>query len=1650
MSIKLLHLLALLLSLSMIRPQDCTDQEYITGECFCVERFKFPNPLVGTITGGVVENENYLYTDCLDELANNQDSFVWGYQVTPTTEVIKLPSIYFYSFTKYNTREAFCLETCKKPYLRTPKIFKLFKAPNYTGGPFTVDTSCLLFGRCWETAQDALAVAAMAEHLNYHDKREQNNLPLYIARWTKWGGPNMVYQGINLQTSAISCQTENLEHRYRIALPDSDPFSYRGLGAGYIDANELLTGDPRLSTLSDCHILECLYITLQAGNNPICSTPGVLYYNDPAQANNFTTLCQQYPNNYTTMGLTVCDTAAKCQRSGCALPQTCESTFPTGTPVCGSDYQLYTSASSYCAAKTAGTVNSYSTCDGTCDQSACDKQKCINSFSSSTSSYTNGVCQTNSGIFYSSISSFCAQAGNSKTSSRLCGPNNDQPCTQSQCCEDNCNTQGQNIGCRADTNVLTSYSTYCSQKCSGQTYNLNPCYNGGTIVDCTSCGNTCVNNLNGLYTNPSTVCGDNDVFYETKQAFCDYKAVHPSVQVLFCANNIPCNGESECCNNNCAKNNPNYPGGCYQGLDFTASVSTYCNFYCANNRTAQLVSSNPLVCCSNKCLATENKHAVCDPVSYAVVSAEDQCAVQCSNSNVTYLGCGSNDCSSNDCALKKCMDSEPNDLIAGQVVCGNNSVLYANKQSFCQAKIANSTIAYVAFPYESNFDQNNCNLQACIFNKRDSFYARCDSDNNLFTNVSQYCTSLLAGNLTLAMCDDLSQPGNQIACTEAQCRLRSCVSSFTPLCSDGPSYELQSNAEQYCAAFGLDASYADNFTSCQGGCTERDCRFKKCLTDNDERNYCGNDGQIYANKFDFCTYSVDHTSFNEAVCADNLDCNTASGCFVNTCVTSFDSSFVGVCDTAFNLYQSKVSYCEALYSDPSIALRECTNSQGQINHCTPTECCELQCLETFQPVCDTNYLLIDNGEEFCSQVCSSQNELPNIHQCDGGCTQLKCDQIDCENTNPNHGYCGSNGIFYQNNVDFCQQQISNPTLSELMCDNGSCTQEIDCKIVYCTLENNQTWYPRCDSDFYVYTDLEEYCTAKLTSDSFNDLMCGDRACNSNECCQTDCQSQEFKKVCGPSPNFVYYDNETNYCQTLCQTTDFATSVNGCTTDCTAFDCDFKKCVHVEAHDAICGSDSIYYLSKNAFCAEKLNHGVTEVLCNGDQCESDTDCCLAICHQNNPVTTYQPRCNSGYEFLETRDHYCLSLCTKKTGYHDLMCGNQYCSQNQCCAQNCNANTPNYLPVCSSTYAPLSLNLYCDSYCTDNTFTRYSCPGGCTNASCQNLKCDKALVSVTGPICLKNEYQDKHYYNNIIEYCSTKVALNDFVYTIGETANCTSSNCSNEYDCCVNRCLEDGLFTGCDGVNYKPLTPSNYCQARCRNPSQNAPFVKCYNDNNGQQENCNERKCCMKNMTLNNVPQPICASNGTVFLNYNSYCNYKANVNSAVSVLVSNELDFSICASDFQIYTNISTFCYAKFLNNAITDTGSCSGNSCNSTTCCNKKCNLSLLHPVIVDSGKGGYTAYQNSCFASCAVSNPNIIMTCAVGTSTNECYAHYCMQVKKCNTKNTKYICASDRKIYSTNCEMKCRDLTKNFDCPNTLIISQVYLNTCAVRCATS
>ena len=1724
MSNRLLRLLTITLALSTLRADVCVpgDPDYAPVECACDARLKPPT---------YTEEEDMWYDliDCHNEFQNYPFQGVWGYSMTTLNS--RETEYYAYHMRYYADYETYCAAICFNNQIRTPSYFFKFPAPVTTSTDFVLNSQDVLYSYAKKTPEQSVALAAMLENLPFHENRAQWGLPFQKYTLVKWGGPTMTYKGYNFQNGTTQCKMLLTEFYYRTVLPATSPYVFTGMGypADRYDIYESQVTPEMIP----CVIAECQYKIFLANNVPICSN-GVLYCKNYAAEFNHTALCDNFEARDGADSIVICHTPEDCQRAGCAYADPCDNQQTVEYPVCGNNYQLYTSAEQYDADVAQNLVSSHFSCgESACTQAYCDKKKCEDSFGDYPFP-TGSVCHVD-GSLYNSISDFCNNAGYLRADSRLCGPNGDQACSLSDCCQAECNTHGSTDVCNSNDQI-ESYASYCANKCQNSGYQIKLCYDGNsTPVNCTTCDSPCVAELNALYSSPDSVCGTNNQFYSTKGAYCIEKDVNASLEVRWCANNTPCpdgpsccfanckadnpnyeggcyaghldfihsvddycnfkcsnngvaelvsndpdqccnqnciannpnytggcyvnhltfihepaqfcnfycaNGESvefvsgdqnECCNQNCLANNPEYPGGCYANhLDFITTGTEFCNYYCLRNEVVELISNDPLECCSEKCLLTENRLDACDPLTFDLANPAIQCVSNCPTANYQYLTCGGSACTQSDCNVKKCVVDEPNSADDHLGVCGSNSTLYSGKQAFCEAKELNSALLYVNFPAGVPHDEYNCKVQACISKNQDTYYARCNNEHLIYHTVQDYCHALaLNPTLPILKCDDPYNPGFKIPCNAQQCEVGDCVDDFLPICGNAPEYPLLDDAVTHCQEVVADETYDDNFTHCEGGCTAGDCDKLRCLAAHVERGYCDSNGTFHNNKSLYCDAILADTGLTQAVCNISTGCNTATNCSINHCVNSFNGNFNAVCGLDYIKYETAEDYCRAKNSNPGLSLLMCQDQSGASVPCNLDQCCHHECIGDFQPLCNSASVLVSDADSYCTSYCTDPSIEDTVFHCDGGCSQLDCDRQLCLENNPDHGYCGNNGIFYADNLSYCNDKITDNSIAEINCNGQSCTAQAGCDVAYCIHQEQGGWYARCDTAYNEYDTPETYCEAKHSIAGFADLLCLSGPCTADECCRVECAENDFNSVCGPSPDFSLYNDESEYCGNVCQSSGFDTQVHRCgSEDCVQEDCDEMKCVHDLGHDNVCGSDSQYYTSKDAFCASKRSTGITEVLCNGTECASQNDCCFAACQENNPEESYVPRCNGEFEFLETRDEYCNSVCSETTAHSDLMCDDDFCSKDECCLKECNETTVDFVPVCGPNYEVLTLNLYCDNYCVDNNFTHHACDNGCDESKCENLECNHTLQSVTGSICLSEAYNDQNYFDDLAAYCSAKVDQLDYVYTIGDQVSCSGSNCADDVECCYNRCLEDEQHTTCNRSDFGLLTPHAFCSAKCgfNIPQEALEFERCI-DSSGNRIDCTDRMCCMKDLTINDIPEPLCSSTGIVFLTHASYCNHKTHIDTGLDVLVSEDIDFAICASDYTLYSSIYAFCTAKAQNSTLVDTGLCNGSTCNSQSCCTSQCDSTNLLSVIVNLGSGSYTGYPSLCHANCAVANPAVLMTCSAGVSEEDCELQYCMQSKGCDSAEQRYVCASDNMLYPSACEAECRGLTKQFNC---------------------
>lgn len=385
----------------------------------------------------------------------------------------------------------------------------------------------------------------------------------------------------------------------------------------------------------------------------------------------------------------------------------------------------------------------------------------------------------------------------------------------------------------------------------------------------------------------------------------------------------------------------------------------------------------------------------------------------------------------------------------------------------------------------------------------------------------------------------------------------------------------------------------------------------------------------------------------------------------------------------------------------------------------------------------------------------------------------------------------------------------------------------------------------CGSDENQYSDIDDICDAYCGNRTLQFAAAcsiyGDVDCTDYPGCGTTCAiPTEGEAVCGDDGNL--YTTSADYCAALGNET--VTGYKACDGACTAEDCEIKVCLfYLEKVNyqttTICGDSGTFYNNHEDYCVAKVNE--TEkyfLLCDGEACTQNSDCCLKHCTVTyNSDTTF---CASDFTTYANRDDYCADHCDGSPVTLNSTCGAN-CSSEECCELECLNNT--YLDTCIDNDDSLYTQ---SSYCYDSCFSSvesttacnlFDSPIPCTQNYCSYLACQadyEATITSYSHIC----GQANGPYDTAEEFCNARYLTGDETGVL----SCNCSVCTSVEACEKAKCVNDfsNSFVnqcGLHSSSYVYYTNiSDFCDDFIGDGVTN---VKCAG------VECTNQECCIKN-------------------------------------------------------------------------------------------------------------------------------------------------------------------------------------------------------------
>lgn len=930
-------------------------------------------------------------------------------------------------------------------------------------------------------------------------------------------------------------------------------------------------------------------------------------------------------------------------------------------------------------------------------------------------------------------------------------------CEELSCCQTNC--LGASLtGCKPDSFEYKNAEDYCDDFCDGDIY---------TPIICDSCTQTDCDKLN---------C-EADLIAITG-SICLATAIGNPEQTFF----------------------ENISDYCQEAK--SAAVTTYslADYDCSSGSCADMSD-----CCERNCLTDTTFKQQCDATGQGLIDQADYCEYKCKSSsliprecynpsdNVTVIACST-------CAQPEC-EYEIENIYASQIVggnlqvegvCGNDNVSYDTIREFCRAKVAGNADLQMCFDIQGNVKVCETDSECCISN--------CLDDNIIFVPVCEDVTYDYISEAA-AYCDifcpdrefDSYQTGVDADKLERECAIQKCIeldTSFIDVCTTD-TYLLVTE-ELNCVASVDDAPYTTR-TCGSSACTQDDCDLQRCefesLANYNFTKVCANDNILYETKALYCSAKAMSSSLETVTCSSG-ECS-AKTCCESNCVAGFAAGAENFCNTAYVLYSDPETFCAASCDGTGVETLELLMCNGEL--CTKSECCNMDCVQTAQDVCDPT-LLVDaqvpvDSSLYCENKCNSgETYTQNIKTCASDCTGDDCTKFKCiYDLLADYGLgivCASDRRLYSNADSYCTAKYASNDSSnftytkcerageEIVCESSSACCEAACVDSF-----SSSYLPRCTSDYVWAATAGEYCSNVCGNQTLTDKMCTDADFNVNLCTQDQCCEEECLAATDYVPkcdsNYTFLD-QADYCDLKCNDnhTDFKTC-NGPCTDQTS--CEEAKCnnlLSAYATENICLDSAVdgetFYDSLTTYCqfqaANDTNYTESNFLkCNNDFCDTTGECCNA-------------KCNIELNYMDT---------CHPTTYAVL-------TQVQDCAYNCDL-----------TNTPAATNK-----CMDAT-TQISCP------NCKKFECVDGNSGHTGTICLETSLDDSYFFSDKYDYCDAMIAEGNTDYVlVNSDFICTDSSCDEAVECCILSCNADTSINAvCLISNYSLVLKNAFCTATC---------------------------------------------------------------------------------------------------------------------------------------------------------------------------------------------------------------------------------------------
>ena len=1150
-----------------------------------------------------------------------------------------------------------------------------------------------------------------------------------------------------------------------------------------------------------------------------------------------------------------------------------------------------------------------------CELFDCKVQQC----KAETNNTYNTICletMFHGNFFYANLDNYCDVAVSQNEQSYditltdfAC--NGGECANMDDCCYYRCMTEAYIDSCSADAHGVIDHDAYCSHRCYNNVDRVNMtldlCYDAnGQQIACGDCAVfDCEDNIIALAYSFTTVCIDDNgssLFFASYLSYCGHLVMNTMSYTI--VNDNTCNGQ-----------------GCTDATD----------------------------CCFNVCMSQAYQPG-CDS-NFTFFNQTDYCTAHCGAGAPTLTLCGDQVCSEDVCYFRKCMDViRP----VYQEMCLKDSVnsthFFLTKVDYCNAKVLAQETDFTNFDEIFCVNEGRCDTvqECCHYRCTETDYMPgCHTTLHHLVSEQEFCAFRCDTNsnptgtdMALLHCSDGN--GNAIPCTVNECSLHSC----TDYLGDVNNY----------VGVGVCSTNDIFYNTHQAFCfaTNGDmAMIRTCPDVNNQQVGCGNDDQ----------------------------------CCMSNCLQM--QNYTARCNSTDYIWRDTLlSYCEN-YCASDRMFHTYMDNDG--NHATQAMCCSMRCVgdaSSHHDVCNSgDFSLIDEVGS-CQHLCEDPNGL-GIISCPGrDCDMTDCNQFKCLQQLNNIMYvsnnvCGSDNMFYSRE-EYCIARENDNSIQLVLCGNSPCADQTACCQSNCVNNYIGPFTEMCDTNFNVYTNVEDYCAQKCANpnDPISPLQCDGNNCTLDECCDQRCMSEVYVPMCSPQPECELMDQAT-YCQNRCNEINFQPmTCENQPGGCTQQNCDYFECIFavdlVHESNSVCGNNSILYNDETEYCTNKTLGNVDHFfLCEGGICNDQYDCCFHVCVEENQAN-YNPRCSSDFILHTTVQGFCNAKCSV-TNYSDLMCGDMYCSAEQCCSLDCQ-NQP-YEGHCDHLFNFLDHASYCDNDCAENGHGITNCPGGCDQQKCDLLKCENSLEQRPyDAICIDPAYQGLFFFASRTLYCETKIQANDHIFLVSGDVTCRDGNndpieCAGEIECCVARCLQDYQYDICS-TTYQIITPASFCSNKCNGtPITGARTCSDGQGNDINCTSCEQFRCA--DLTVN-LTGTVCAPAAPSHFHINSsaFCNY----------VIGQSLDVQTMVTSIVL----------------------CDGINCDSHTCCVADCevdNSSYINVCNMET----YNIFtlRNHCNDQCAGTTTN---TEGCGAGIN-CVNNDCL-VKKClleaNSSTAPGICMNN------------------------------------------